>query len=136
VAGRDATPEEIVGECARAWRDGRPEAIAELFREDGALLAPGLPAPASGSAIAAYYRSLSRLLGGVELVPRSWAGDESLLFVEWQADVPTPSGVHPLGLVERLDLVRGRAIAARYYFESAALARALGMPRAGRVAGS
>jgi hypothetical protein len=126
VAGRDAAPEEIVGECARAWREGRPEAIAGLFREDGALLAPGLRAPVSGSGIAAYYGRLSALLGGAPLVPRSWAGDESLLFVEWRADVPTERGVHPLGLVDRLDLVHGSVLAARSYFESTALARALG----------
>jgi len=126
VAGREVAPEEIVAECARAWRDGRPEAIAELFREDGALLAPGLPGPACGSAIAAYYRRFFALLGGARLAPRSWAGDDSLLFVEWQADVPTPIGVYPLGLVDRFDLVRGRVIAARSYFESVALARALG----------
>ncbi len=125
VAGRDVAPEEIVGECARAWREGKPEAIAELFREDGALLAPGLPHPASGSGIGEYYRRLFALLGEARLAPRSWAGDESLLFVEWRADVPTPNGVYPLGLVDRFDLVHGRAIAARSYFESAALARAL-----------
>jgi limonene-1,2-epoxide hydrolase len=125
VAGREVTPDEIVDECARAWRDDRPEAIAELFREDGALLAPGLQRPVGGGAIAAYYRRFSALLGGARLAPRSWAGDGSLLFVEWQADVPIPDGVHPLGLVERFDLVAGRVLAARAYFESAALARAL-----------
>ena len=109
----------------RAWREDRPEAIAELFREDGSLLAPGLPGPVGGSGIAAYYRRLADLLGGARLAPRSWAGDGSLLFVEWQADVPTPNGVYALGLVDRFDLVRGRVLAARSYFESVALARAL-----------
>jgi limonene-1,2-epoxide hydrolase len=129
VAGREVAPEEIVGECARAWREDRPEALAGLFREDGALVAPGLPGPAGGSGIAAYYRRLSALLGGARLAPRSFAGDGSLLFVEWQADVPTPNGVYALGLVDRFDLVGGRVLAARSYFESVALARALA-PRA------
>lgn len=125
VAGREATAEEIVDECARAWREDRPEAVAELFREDGALLAPGLPGPVGGGGIAAYYRKLSALLGGARLAPRSFAGDGSLLFIEWQTDVPTADGVHPFGLVERFDLLAGRVLAARTYFESVALARAL-----------
>jgi limonene-1,2-epoxide hydrolase len=128
VAGREVAPEEIVGECARAWREDRPEAIAGLFREDGALLAPGLPGPVGADGIAAYQRRLAALLGGARLAPRSWAGDGALLFVEWQADVPTPNGVYPLGLVDRFDLLRGRVLAARSYFESVALARALRPP--------
>ena len=128
VAAREVAPGEIVGECTRAWREDRPEAIAELFREDGSLLAPGLPGPVGGGGIAAYYRRLAALLGGARLAPRSWAGDGSLLFVEWQADVPTPNGVYALGLVDRFDLVRGRVLAARSYFESVALARALAAP--------
>jgi hypothetical protein len=132
VAGREVAPDGIVGECARAWQEGRAETIAELFREDGALLAPGLPGPVGGGGIAAYYRQLAALLGGARLAPRSWAGDGSLLFVEWQADVPTPNGVYPLGLVERFDLVAGRVLAGRAYFESVALTRALRAPgRAG-----
>ena len=128
VSGREMEPEEIVDACARAWREDRPEALAGLFREDGALLAPGLPGPVGGSGIAAYYRQLAAVLGGAHLAPRSFAGDGSLLFVEWRADVPTPNGVYPLGLVDRFDLVGGRVLAARSYFESVALARALRPP--------
>jgi limonene-1,2-epoxide hydrolase len=125
VAGSDAGPEALVEASARAWREGRPEAVAELFREDAALLAPGLPRPLGRAEIPAFYRRLAGLLGGARLVPRCWAGDGTLLFVEWQATVPTPGGDYALGLVERFDLAAGRVLAARTYFESAALARAL-----------
>jgi limonene-1,2-epoxide hydrolase len=132
VAGSEQSPRELVERCARAWRDGRPEALQDLFREDGSLLAPGLARPLGGSEIAGHYRRLSALLDGAGLSLRSWAGDDSLLFVEWQGAVPTPDGPYALGLVDRFDLVAGRVLAARSYFESAALARALG-PASARV---
>jgi limonene-1,2-epoxide hydrolase len=125
VAGRDASPEALVSACAEAWRTGRPFALAEHFREDGALDVPGLARPLGGGEIGAYYERLSALLGGPKLVPRTWAGDESLLFIEWQGELPAPSGAHAFGLVERFDILGGRVLAARHYFETGALARAL-----------
>ena len=88
-------------------------------------MAPGLPRPVGGAEIARYYRWLSELLGGARLAPRAFAGDESLAFIEWQGEVPAPRGAYALGLVERFDLAGGRVLAARAYFDTAALARAL-----------
>jgi hypothetical protein len=39
--------------------------------------------------------------------------------------VETPRGPYALGLVDRLDLVQGRVLSARVYYDTAALARAL-----------
>jgi hypothetical protein len=68
--------------------------------------------------------------GGARLSPRRWAGDDALLFVEWQEEISTPAGPHAFGAIERFDLVGGRVLAARHYFETGALARALGAARA------
>jgi limonene-1,2-epoxide hydrolase len=126
LASSSASPEQLVTACADAWKSGRPAAVAELFREDGALHAPGLTRPLGGGEIGAYYRRLHALLGGARLEPRRWAGDDALLFVEWQGEIPTPAGSHPFGAIERFDIVGGRVLAARHYFETGALARALG----------
>jgi limonene-1,2-epoxide hydrolase len=125
VAGCEASPEALVSACAEAWRAGRPFALAERFREDGALSAPGLARPLGGGEIGAYYERFSALLGGARLTPRSWAGDEALLFIEWQGELPLPAGAHAFGMVERFDTCGGRVLAARHYFETGALARAL-----------
>jgi limonene-1,2-epoxide hydrolase len=125
VAGSGASPEELVAAWAEAWASGRPERIADHFREDGALHAPGLARPLGGGEIGAYYRRLAGLLGGARLRPRRWAGDAALLFVEWQGEVATRAGTHAFGAIERFDLVGGRVLAARHYFETGALARAL-----------
>jgi len=124
VGSRELGPEALVNACAAAWQSGRPEEIAGHFREDGALHAPGLARALGGGEIPAYYRRLAALLGG-PLRPRSWAGDESLLFVEWQGELATPSGPHAFGLVERFDCAGGRVLAGRHYFETGALGRAL-----------
>jgi limonene-1,2-epoxide hydrolase len=125
LAGRATSPEALVAACAQAWASGRPAAIAEHFREDGSLHAPGLARPLGGGEIAAYYARLAALLVHARLAPRRWAGDDSLLFVEWQGELATPRGPHAFGAVERFDLAGGRVLAARHYFETGALARAL-----------
>jgi uncharacterized protein (TIGR02246 family) len=124
----DAGPgvREVVELVASAWREGRPERIAELHRDDSTAVVPGLPRPLGRDEVAPFCRRFREALGGVRLSPVTWAGDDSLLFVEWQGDVATPGGgSHALGLVERMDLVDGRILAARSYFDTAALARAL-----------
>jgi limonene-1,2-epoxide hydrolase len=126
VGSSGTSPEELVAACAEAWAGGRPERIAEHFREDGALHVPGLARPLGGGEIGAYYRHLSALLRSARLTPRRWAGDDALLFIEWQGEIEAPAGPHAFGAIERFDLVGGRVLAARHYFETGALARALG----------
>jgi len=125
VAGSGASPEQLVSACAEAWASGRPERTAELFREDGALHVPGLARPLGGGEIGAYYRRLHALLRRARLTPRRWAGDDALLFIEWQGEIPAPAGPHAFGAIERFDLAGGRVLAGRHYFETGALARAL-----------
>ena len=126
VGSSGTSPEELVAACAEAWAGGRPERIAEHFREDGALHVPGLARPLGGGEIGAYYRRLHALLRGARLTPRRWAGDDALLFIEWQGGIEAPAGPHAFGAIERFDLVGGRVLAGRHYFETGALARALG----------
>jgi hypothetical protein len=125
LAGSGASPDELVATCAEAWASGRPERVAEHFREDGALHVPGLARPLGGGEIGAYYRRLQALLRGARLAPRRWAGDDTLLFIEWQGEIPLPAGPHAFGAIERFDLAGGRVLAGRHYFETGALARAL-----------
>jgi limonene-1,2-epoxide hydrolase len=129
VPGTDASPEALVRDCADAWSAGRPERIAGRFREDGALVTPGVARPLGRAEVGAHYRRLAALVGA-PLAPRSWAGDESLAFVEWEAR-PTAAGARRAGLVERFDLRDGLVLSARHYFDSSAAPFA----RAGDTAG-
>src|SRR5262245_27561716 len=61
IAGHTVSPDEIVAACAAAWAGGRPERIAEHFREDAVLHVPGLARPLGGGEIGAYYRRLHAL---------------------------------------------------------------------------
>ena len=124
-AASGVTPAELVEVCARGFRDGAWQELAALFRDDAVLVAPGLERPLAGEAVAAHRRLLGNLLGGAPLRARAWAGDASLVLIEWEADVPTPRGTYTLGLVDRFDLASGRILAARTYFDTIALVRAL-----------
>jgi len=108
---RDAAA--FVAACAAAWAAGRPEAVAALYRADGALETAATPA-LDRAGIAAYYRRVAPLA----LVPRAWAGDAQLLFIEWE-------GRAGFACVERVDLVDGLASAGRVYCDRGALQHAL-----------
>lgn len=123
---RGVTPHELVGICARGWSDGAWSTLASLLREDATWHAPGLDVAVPRADVTGYRARFARLLGGAVPQVRAWAGDDTLLLVEWRADVPTPTGAtYALGMVERFDLVAGRVLAARTYLDSASLARAL-----------
>lgn len=123
---RSVAPHELVEVCARGWSDGAWAALASLFREDATWHAPGLEAALGREAVTGYRTRFARLLGGAVPQVRAWAGDDTLLLVEWRAAVPTPSGAtYALGMAERFDLVAGRVLAARTYLDAASLARAL-----------
>jgi hypothetical protein len=119
--GRTLAPAEFVDTCAAAWREGRPETLATLYREDGSMTLPGLAALGGPSLGRAYERLASVL--GTRLTPRAWAGDDTLLFIEWEGSL---AGGTRFGAVERFDRTGGLALASRWYFETGALARALG----------
>jgi hypothetical protein len=122
VPGCALAPADFVNACADAWREGRPETLASLYREDGSIVLPGLAA-LGGPSLGAAYRKLALLLGGARLTPRAWTGDDALLFIEWEGDL---AGGARFGAIERFDRTGGLALASRWYFETGALARALG----------
>lgn len=120
---------ELVQVVTRGWREGAWGDLAQLFRDDATLLAPGVARPLGREAVAAHRARLARLLGGARPQARRWAGDDTLVLVEWGVDVPTPSGgAYALGMIDRFDLAAGRVLAARTYFDAAALARAVTPP--------
>ncbi|MDX2166661.1 MAG: hypothetical protein SF182_06340 [Deltaproteobacteria bacterium] len=103
----------FVDACANGWTSGRPQAIAARYREDGALHTP-VTDPLARAQVAGFYERLAPLA----LTPRAWAGDESLLFIEWE-------GRRGFACVERFDLRDGLVLSGRLYCDSLALQRGL-----------
>ena len=123
---RGVTARELVEACARGWADGQWSALAAALRDDATWHAPGVSGPLGRDAVIGYRTQFAQLLGGAVPRLRAWAGDETLVLAEWRAEVRTPSrSPYALGMVERFDLVAGRVLAARTYFDTASLARAL-----------
>jgi len=124
---RGAAPAELVEICARGWSAGDWSALASLFREDATWHAPGLDDAVPRAGVAGYRARFAQLLGGAVPQVSAWAGDDTLLLVEWRADVRASAGgaAYALGMVDRFDLVSGRVLAARTYLDAASLARGL-----------
>lgn len=117
---------ELVELCERGWSGGAWSALASRCRDDATWHAPGLDGALGREAIAGYRARFARLLGGAVPQVRAWAGDDTLVLIEWRADVPTPSGAtYALGMVDRFDVAAGRLLAARTYLDAASLAKAL-----------
>jgi hypothetical protein len=104
---------DFVDACANAWAGGRPQAIAAHYRDDGALHTP-VTAPLARASLAAFYQRLAPLA----LRPRAWAGDDGLLFIEWE-------GRRGFACVERFDRRDGLVLSGRLYCDSLALQRGL-----------
>jgi hypothetical protein len=82
---------------ARGWRRGRPSCCAAL--------APAFP--------------------DLELELEQWAGNASLVFLEWKASASVGGAPLRFGVVDRFELADGRARGGRAYFDTLALASRL-----------
>lgn len=103
----------FVEACAQAWANRRPATLAAHYRDDGALHTP-VSAPLGRASVAAFYERLAPLA----LTPRAWAGDDELLFIEWE-------GQRGFAGVERVDRRDGLVLSGRLYCDSLALQRSL-----------
>lgn len=123
---RGLAPAELVDLCTRGFARGAWGDLVVAFRDDATWQVPAVEGALGRDAVAGHRTRLAQLLGGAVPRVRRWAGDDTLVLIEWQADVPTPSGApYALGMVDRFDLVAGRVLSARTYFDAASLARAL-----------
>jgi hypothetical protein len=68
------------------------------------------------------HRLLARLVPDLGLELRAWAGDESLLFLEWPAHGRVAGAPFAVGVAERLELRGGASADARSYFDTLELA--------------
>ena len=80
---------------------------------------PALPAAPVGRH---DLRGLALLVPELGLDLRSWAGDDTLLFLEWQAHGRLGGAPFAVGVAERLELAGGRVTDAHSYFDTLALA--------------
>jgi hypothetical protein len=77
------------------------------------------------------WPALARALPGLSASVAQWAGDDELVFVEWEASGKVGGVLFPLGVVERFDRRGGAAAGARAYLDTLALATRLAAAAAG-----
>src|SRR5690606_38685172 len=91
---RGLARDALVALLARCWRGGSFAELGAHFRDDAVLIAPGAPTPLHGAEAEGYLARLATLLRGAVPVARAVAGDDALVFVEWEASVPTARGTY------------------------------------------
>lgn len=103
-----------------------PELATKPAFDGGAPLAIDAPV-ADAEALAAHYaaraaeRARSFGIDGLTLELATWAGDASLVFLEWTATGERDGQPLRFGVADRYDLADGRVTASRAYFDSLAL---------------
>jgi ketosteroid isomerase-like protein len=121
VADPPASPEAFVERYAACWRRRAPHELQLLYREDGSMLSPGLRRPLGRAELPAYYESLMRFIPDLELELETWAGDDELVFIEWQARGSVGGRSLRFGLADRFDLGAGLIANGRAYFDTLAV---------------
>jgi len=108
---------------ALSRRDGA--ALQRLFREDGCWWSAGRAEPIPRATLPAWQASTSALLPDAKRDALQWAGDDSLVFLEWKLSAQLGGEPFAIGGVDRFDLAAGLALHARSYFDTLDLATRL-----------
>lgn len=125
IAEPEADHASIVRAIEDCWTRGKPEELQLLYREDGCLVGPGFARPLARSEMPAYHDAWSKLIPDLEMDLLTWAGDDEVLFLEWQARGTIGEARVIFGIAERFDLAAGLILHGRTYFDTLALAGAM-----------
>ncbi len=95
--------------------------LPELFREDAALVLPGVSRPLGRSQVAAAHAWLRSQVRDARFELLDWAGDGVLEFLEWRVSGTRKEAPFTIGIVDRLDCIDGAILHARSYLDTLTL---------------
>jgi uncharacterized protein (TIGR02246 family) len=107
------------------WQSADPQRFADFYREDGVILNPGMDRPVARREIPGYYQLLLAVAPDLRQNRVSWAGDDTLLYIEWQAAGSIAGRPLRLPVVDRWLLDGGLATEGIAFFDSITLSQAL-----------
>lgn len=124
--GTARTPvERFVEDYTALWQQPTPEGFVDFYGEKGTIRNPGMDRPIARDEIPGYYRFLLAVAPDLTMERVSWAGDESLVFVEWIGRGSIAGTPIRLPVVDGWALEGGLASDGRAYFDSTVVAQAL-----------
>jgi limonene-1,2-epoxide hydrolase len=97
-------------------------AFQQLFREDGSWWSAGRAEPVGRDALPSWLDAGAALLPDAKVDVETWAGDESLVFLEWKATAQLGKESISVAGVDRFDLAAGLVLHGRSYFDTLELA--------------
>jgi hypothetical protein len=114
-------PEEFLTQYAQLWQAPQPRRFADFYHPQGRMHNPDNYRPLRRVEIPGYYTFLLSAIPDLRLQRLSWAGDQHLLYVEWQARGTFVNKPLQLNLVDRFEFLEGRVIFGQAYFDTVAL---------------
>lgn len=103
------------------WKSPVPRRFAEFYASDGRMINPGMERSLRRAEIPGYYEFVLALAPDLSMELLAWAGDEDLVFMEWQGTGTVAGRSLELPVVDRFDRLDGRVTHGQAYFDSSIL---------------
>ncbi|MBI3245207.1 MAG: nuclear transport factor 2 family protein [Deltaproteobacteria bacterium] len=114
-------PGEFLERYGRVWQVPQPRQFAAFYHPRGRMLNPGMNRPIRKAEIPGYYASLLTSMPDLRLKQLDWAGDQEVLYVEWQASGHLAGRPFQFNGVDCFEFIAGRVIYGQAYFDTVAL---------------
>jgi ketosteroid isomerase-like protein len=114
-------PSEFLERYGRLWQNPQPQQFAAFYHPRGRMWNPGMSRPIRKSEIPGYYTSLLSAIPDLGMQQLAWAGDEHVLYVEWQANGHLAGKPLRLKVIDCFEFIDGRVIYGTAYFDTVVL---------------
>lgn len=115
------SPAEFLERYGQLWQNPQPQQFAAFYHPRGRMWNPGMSRPIRTAEIPGYYTSLLSSIPDLRMRQLSWAGDQQVLYVEWQANGHFAGKPLQLNVVDCFEFIDGLVIYGTAYFDTVTL---------------
>jgi ketosteroid isomerase-like protein len=112
---------EFLERYGQLWQHPQPRQFAAFYHPHGRMWNPGMSRPIRKAEILGYYAFLLSSIPDLRMQKLAWAGDQHVLYVEWQASGHFAGEPFQLNVVDCFEFIEGRVIYGTAYFDTVAL---------------
>jgi ketosteroid isomerase-like protein len=116
---------EFLERYRQLWQAPVPQAFAAVYHPCGRMWNPGMGRPIRRAEIPGYYTSLFAAIPDLRMQRLAWAGDQHVLYIEWQANGHLAGKPLRLNVIDCFEFIDGHVIYGTAYFDTVVLLRVL-----------